>query len=289
MKAKILSLFILISTILFITYSCKEVDVLVKSTAQTTLIDSTFIASTVEATTPKVIIIEEFTGVRCINCSVGHSTAASIKTANPNRVITIAHHSTFLDPPYPFSYHNLTSTKSEAISQFLGPVNAKPTAAIDRKLFIGESSKILDLAKWSNKTNEQIALTSPVNIHLESVYNTADTSTLLTFTAHFTQAVSDPLKFTIMLNETDIVTAQLMTTGSVDTNYVHEHVMRDIVTDNEGNSLGTATITPGRVFIKQYKVKLNQEWDMDKVSVVAFIHKTGASYEILQGAEIPVK
>ena len=289
MKIKLLNIILLSSLVIYLTNSCKEVDVLTKSTSEATLLDTTYIESTVEPAQDKVVVLEEFTGVRCINCSVGHTTAASIYAANPNRVINIAHHSLFLDEAYPFSFHELTSYKSQAISTFIGPVSAKPSAAIDRKLFAGESSKILDLTKWTTKVNEQLATTSPVNIQLSSIYNAVDTTTLLTFKAHFTQAITDPLKFTIMLNETDIVTAQLMPTNDVDTNYVHEHVMREVVTDNEGNSIGTAAITPGRVFIKQYRVKLNGEWDLDKVSIVAFIHKTGSSYDILQGAEIKLK
>jgi|688.fasta_scaffold11050_5 hypothetical protein len=289
MKTKIFSLIALSSLVIFITNSCCEVDVLTKSTAEVALLDTTYIASSIEATTPKVVVIEEFTGVRCINCAPGHVEAKTIKNANPGRVVTLAMHSRFLDEPYPFSFHELTSDDAQAISNFIGPVGSKPTASIDRKLFSGEASKILDKTKWTTKVNEQLALTSPVNINLTSDFRASDTTTLVTFTAHFTQAFSDPLKFTIMLVENDLVTAQLLPTNSVDTNYVHEDVMRDITTDIEGTSLGTASITPGRVFIKQYRLKIDHEWHADDMHVVAFIHRTGTSYEILQASEISLK
>lgn len=289
MKTKLFSLIALSSFVIFVTNSCCEVDVLTKSTAEVALLDTTYIASSIEAATPKVVVLEEFTGVRCINCAPGHTEAKTIKDANPGRVVTLAMHSAFLDEPYPFSFHELTSTDAEAIASYIGPVGSKPTASVDRKLFTGEVSKILDKNKWTTKVNEQLALTSPVNINLTSDFRASDTTTLVTFTAHFTQAVSEPLKFTIMLLENDIVTAQLLPTNTVDSNYIHEDVMRDITTDVEGTSLGTVAITPGRVFIKQYRLKINHEWDADKMHLVAFIHKTGTSYEILQAKEINIK
>ncbi len=289
MKIKLFSVLTMCSIVLYTTYSCKEVDVLTKSTTEVALLDTTYLTTTIEAPENKVIVLEEFTGVRCINCAPGHAEALSIKTSNPGRVITIAHHSHFLDDPYPYSYKNLTSDDAEEISNFIGPVSSKPTAAIDRKLFTGESSKILDKVKWSNKVNDQLLLTSPVNIHLTSIFNALDTSAILTFTAHFTQGVSDPLKFSIMLTESEIITAQLLPTMDVDTNYVHEEVLRDVITEIEGNSIGTATLEPGRVFVKQYRLKLNSDWNPDNMHIIAFIHKTGSIYEILQASEIPLK
>lgn len=289
MKIKLFSVLVISAIVLYTTNSCKEVDVLTKSTTEVALLDTTYLTTTIEAPEAKVSVLEEFTGVRCINCAPGHAEAKSIKTSNPGRVITIAHHSHFLDDPYPYSYKNLTSDDAEEISNFIGPVSSKPTAAIDRKLYTGESSKILDKVKWSNKVNDQLLLTSPVNIHLTSSFNALDTSAILTFTAHFTQSVSDPLKFSIMLTESEIITAQLLPTMDVDTNYVHEEVLRDVLTEIEGNSLGTATLEPGRVFVKQYRVKINSDWNPDHMYVIAFIHKTGSSYEILQASEIPLK
>lgn len=289
MKNKFLYLLAICIGVVYVTNSCKEVDVLTKTYTSVALLDTTFVSSTIETADPKVVVLEEFTGVRCINCAVGHTTAASIKSSNPGRVVAIALHSYFLDEPYPYSFEELTSEEAQLLSAFIGPVSSKPSAAINRKLFAGESSKILDLSKWNNKVNDELAIASPVNITLSSVFNAADTSTLVTFTAHFTQAVSDPLKFTMMLSESDIETAQLMPTNDVDTFYIHDDVLRDVTTNAEGDVLGTAAITPGRVFIKQYRLKLDHEWNPDKMHVVAFIHKSGTSYEILQAAEILLK
>lgn len=277
--------------VLFITFSCKEIDVLEKPNTVNTLKDTTYVLSSVETPDDKVVVLEEFTGVRCINCANGHIAAENLKSSNPGRVIPIAHHSRFLDEAYPFSYHHLTSEDAQSLSSFIGPVGSKPTASVDRMLFSGESSKILDLTKWSTRVNEQLTKSSPVNIHLSSDYNNADSSTLLTFKAHFTSAMSEPLKYTIMIVETDIVTAQLMPTNTVDSNYIHKDVLREITTAIEGDALGSATITPGRVFEKQFKIKLHldHKWNPDKCYIVAFIHRSGSNYDILQGEEIPVK
>ena len=92
-----------------------------------------------------------------------------------------------------------------------------------------------------------------------------------------------------MLVETDIVTAQLLPTNEVDSNYLHKDVLRDVVNTTEGDAIGTATITPGRVFSKQFKIHVQPDWNVDKMSIVVFIHKAGASYEVVQAAEIPFK
>lgn len=291
MKSKYTLVLLLVVYIVLITNSCKEEDVLKRSTAQLVLLDTTYTTTTIEAADPKVTVIEEFTGVRCINCAPGHDEVISIKAANPGRVIGIALHSIFLDEPYPFSKQELTTTDAEALSAFIGPVSSKPTASIDRVLFTGETSKVIDKSKWASKVNAELLVASPVNIHLGSLYRASDSSSLVSVTIHFTQTIADPLKLTLLLTESNIVTAQLLplVTTTVDTNYVHQDVLRDVITDNEGVALGTAAIVPGRVFVKTYLLKADHEWNPDNMHIVAFIHKSGSSYDILQGAEIPFK
>ena len=285
----LLSLITICFLFILVGSACKELEVLDRPTSTITLLDTTYIASSIEAPMPKIVILEEFTGVRCINCAPGHDEATNIKASSGGKVIAIAEHSFFLDDPYPFSYKDLTSEDAEAIATLIGPVGSKPTASVNRKLFAGESSKILDKTKWASKTNDEMLLTSPVNLHLLSTFNSADTSSTFLFTAHFTSAVADPLKYTIMLVETDIVTAQLLPTNEVDSNYVHKDVLRNVVNTAEGDALGTATITPGRVFSKQFKIHVDPDWNVDKLSIVVFIHKAGSSYEIVQAEEIPFK
>lgn len=285
----LLSLITICFLFILVGSACKELEVLDRPTSTITLLDTTYIASSIEAPMPKIVILEEFTGVRCINCAPGHDEATNIKASSGGKVIAIAEHSFFLDDPYPFSYKDLTSEDAEAIATLIGPVGSKPTASVNRKLFAGESSKILDKTKWASRSNDEMLLTSPVNLHLLSTFNSADTSSTFLFTAHFTSAVADPLKYTIMLVETDIVTAQLLPTNEVDSNYIHKDVLRNVVNTAEGDALGTATITPGRVFSKQFKIHVDPDWNVDKLSIVVFIHKAGSSYEIVQAEEIPFK
>ena len=274
----------------FITFilsfsACKEIGPeidLGDTERDTTLLDTTYITSTIPSAQQKVVLIEDFTGVRCINCPDGHQQAANIENTNPGRVVAVSLHSDFLGVAYT-GQPELRIPEAQSLEDLLGPAPAKPVAAIDRVLFSGETSVLQFLQQWSGRTNERLTQNVPVNIEIENILETLDTARNLKvkIKATYLQNITADNRLTIMLAEENVVAAQLTNSG-VDSNYVHKNVVRAFLTRFNGDVLN-AELTTGRVFEKEYTLNnLPQNWKLNDLKVVALIHNFVTNKEVQQ-------
>jgi hypothetical protein len=104
---------------------------------------------------------------------------------------------------------------------------------------------------------------------------------------HYTQNVTEENKLTLLLTESNIMSAQL--DGSViDTFYSHKDVMRDFITDTQGDAI-TQTREAGRVVRKVYKKVLDAAWKPENVKVIGFVHEYQNSKLIYQAKEVDVQ
>lgn len=280
-----------IMTLLFMAIafsSCKEVgpdiDLGNNNITDTTLIDTTYVLSSLPAAQQKVVLIEDFTGVRCINCPDAHEQAAAIESANANKVVAISLHSNFLGVPY-INQPELRIPEAQQLEELLGPAPAKPVGAIDRTLFSGETSLLLFLQQWAGRTNEQLNQNVPVNIELKNTIETTDTGNniLVQATLTYLQNVAEENRITIVIAEKNVVAAQLTTAG-VDSNYLHKNVARAFLTRYNGNVLNYNK-EAGRVVVKEFRLpNIPASWKLNDLIVIAFVHQSGSSQKVLQTA-----
>ena len=119
--------------------TCPAVDFSVPIASDTVTVPFDATLSTQE----RNVLLEDFTGVRCVNCPDGHLVAASIiNTYSPGRVVVVAEHDTLglLTGPYPFGHYDFRTTEAKDIIALLGGISSKPIGAIDRKYFTGETT-----------------------------------------------------------------------------------------------------------------------------------------------------
>lgn len=250
--------------------------------------DTTYLESPIASSDLKTVLIEEFTGVRCPNCPQGHVIIAGIKSANPGRIASVSLHPiNSLGAPYAFSANDFRSQDAQDLFDFLGQIGLEPAAGINRKLFSGESKILLDKSKWLTRVNEELSLDAPLNIILESEYDSVAREVTIVTELHYTQEVSEQNKLTLALTENELVTAQL--NGSViDTFYVHQDITRAFVSAKTGDILNT-TLEAGRVVRKVYKKVLDPAWKPENMHIVAYVHEFVNSKTVLQAAEIELK
>jgi len=99
-------------------------------------------------------------------------------------------------------------------------------------------------------------------------------------------------KLTIMLTESEIIDAQ-KDVSEVVKDYEHNHVLRDIITNFEGDSFADKLIKDIPV-TKTYTYTIPEDedglWNEDHIEVVAFIANTeGESEEVLQATQAHLK
>lgn len=285
-----LSRFIFLVVLIFALHSCKEVGPQVdfgKGKKDGLLLDTTYSETPVVADA-KNIVIEEFTGVQCLNCPTGHAILEDLKTQNPGRVIGVSLHSNFQDDSYPSTKQVLTSEEAQQIENYLVFPGYKPNGGVNRKYSDAATptSLCVDYFNWQGYVNTELTATAPVNIILQKTYDVLSRELTIDVELHYTQNLTEKNKLSIFLLEDSIVTSQLKPNNSVDSNYVHENIFRTAVTEVLGDRI-TNTPTAGMVVKRIYKTKaLNALWKPEHLKVAVFVHKYENSKEILQGKEL---
>lgn len=281
-------------------FSCKEQPVGIFTSENA--IDTTYMAS-VESAQTKNFYIEEFSGVRCVNCPAGALKLEQMMDLNPGRLkIVTIHAGSLTSPAYDKgSVQDLRTGVNgkgdgEKIQNIIyGGDPSKPMASFDRMEVSPLSTPLLGApADWDDmlqKVKNQNG-TAPVNIDITNTYNSAKDEYNIQVKLAYTAAVSQPQFLSIYLIEDKIVDLQVVPETP---NYEFNHVFRMSVTPFNGQAI-LDTIpnkTPGRVFVTNYKLKIDRNdetnlkqkfWNLDNIHVVAFVHNatSGTDKKILQ-------
>ena len=100
--------------------------------------------------TNKNVLIEEFTGRKCINCPIGHIEAKAIEEAYPGRVWAINLHGGYYSS---LDYPNLNTPICDTLGMYFNP-NMFPSALINR-----QTSTTLNNLQWRAAVDEEIQKT----------------------------------------------------------------------------------------------------------------------------------
>lgn len=263
-----------LSTLIIITAfsltSCKEEGPIIQlEEADIPLVDTTYVVDNVPQAEQKVVLMEEFTGVRCTNCPLGHTKVSELYAAHGERFIAIGVHSNFLGVPYEGN-EDFRTESANILNDALGPVNGKPSAFIDRKIFSGNQTRdIINPDLWTGFVAQELAVSTPLNIDLEIVdLNENERIVRYRTTLIYTEnAQAHNLGFAI--TENNLVAAQL-NGGNIIEDYNHQHVLRTFLTPVIGTPL-TQELEMGRVVIKEFEFEVPLEWNIDNLELIAFI------------------
>ena len=275
---------------LFLLPSCKEIgpNIDLGRNIDTSLVDTTYLAATLDTVQQKRVLLEDFTGVRCDNCPKGSEQAEKFDSLYPGRMVIVGVHSGFLDSSYA-GYPSMHNAQSNELENMLQPFPGKPSAGIDR---VYTNNYILQvvISSWAGIVNQQLAATTPVNVYLTSTYDAATRTVKARVTLNYTANVTEANRLTVMVTEDSINAAQLQHDGSVDNNYLQRHVLRACLTSSAGETI-TATKEPKRVIIKEFKISpVPADWNPDRLRIVALVHHFGGTdFQVLQTAAVKAK
>lgn len=245
--------------------------------------------------TNRVVLVEEFTGIKCVNCPTGSEKLELLakKQEYQGKIIVVGIHAGFFAKEY--NGFDLKCPDGENLeSNYLGPVSGYPSAAINRKVFEGKSDMVTSLSEWAGHIGSEICDRPIAELAVTSAYDAdnrkASITVDMTPSSFFTDAIDEDLAISIMITESNIVGYQVTPSGP-DPNYVHKHVLRDVITDNYN---GDVLISKGNVLTAQQKIisdyTIPTGWDPDNCYVVAFIHYKGdANRAVLQAVEAHLK
>lgn len=242
--------------------------------------------------TDRVILVEEFTGVSCVNCPTGTEKLEQLASQNPGKLVIVGIHAGYWAQPNAGNQNTDFRCADGSVleSTYLGPVSGYPAATINRAIFEGENELPIGLNKWAGNITRELCKRPIASLSITPTYNEQDRKATVTVDVvpsdFFNEVLEEDLAITIMITESDIEAYQKTPTGS-DYEYKHKHVLRDVITDNAS---GDILITEGNAFTTQQKVitdyEVSADWDPEHCHVVAFIHyKDDNNKYVLQAAE----
>jgi hypothetical protein len=278
--------YLFISAICIFT-ACKEEPPFINYQPKTSSFDSTYIDAQIPTAQAKGVLLEDITGVSCINCPEAATIAKNIIASNPpGRVCVVAIQpklQNIVTKPTPETRNDNRTDKGTIIVTTIKEPGSLPRGYIDRKVYAPNPDPTVERLDWPTKVSQQLALTTPVNISLITTYSAGDASFTVDVKIQYTQAVTDSNYLSLVLIEDSVIDAQEYPTY-VEKDYVHMHLFRDMLTAPLGDQLNGSLI-PGRTFVKRYPYKIPAAYVAKNLKIVAFVHKNTSLKEVLHSVE----
>ncbi|MEZ5045817.1 MAG: Omp28-related outer membrane protein [Chitinophagaceae bacterium] len=261
--------------------------------------DTTYVA-TIETAQDKKVFIEEQTGASCVNCPQASSFLHQKENELPGKLIIMAVHSGFLTGKPEGGVQEFFNADSKILSDFLdGDAVGKPSASFDRVEYNVANNKynlLYSSNLWPNKITEQLAKTTPVNIHIQSSLNAENKVEVITTLAFTQNLVSTPIALSLYAVESNIIDKQKSLNDVIIDDYDFNHVFRKLISPVSGFIVldSLTTIEAGRVFEKKVTfdptpLAGNHAWNLDNCHIIAVVHQRGNSKEVLQAEETKLK
>ena len=229
----------------------------------------------------KMDLVENMTSQLCVNCPYGHNVLEALTEIRPN-IAWVAVHSSGMDNDF-YNQHDIFATdESDDISNM--QCSFYPAASFNR-MYIDDSSindqgtLAVGIGYNSQYTQQAAQMFNAMLDELDTEmpsFASVDIATKLDgnnlnikvsgdAVEDFKQYVGDDAVVTVYLLEDGLVANQI----GASKNYVHNHVLRDVVTDNVfGDPINWTSAT---TYQNEFNVTLDSEWNSDNMQVVAFI------------------
>lgn len=230
----------------------------------------------------KVVLLEDYTGVRCNNCPAAGEIALDLYEQYDHQLVVLSVHAGFLASPIGGFPDFTTEEGTEWYTNF--GFDSNPIGTINRKL--NGSTYGYNASSWADAVAE--AVVGQPDIRLLTAVEYDEQTRELTASAYttFLKEFTGKYNLTVCLMEDNIVGKQLLPDG-VDTAYMHRHVFRGTLNGAWGSEL-EETLVPEEDYIKTYSITLNENFNADNCYIVAYIYDRDTK-EILQVTEKKIK
>lgn len=286
------SLFIyLFSAVVFSVISCEEEPPYINYEPTKVTFETTYVEINIPQPQLRQVVLEDISGVRCVNCPDAAVIIENIKSAYPGRVNSVTVHPN--TPSLDVFTRPITKAGHESKQDFrtqiggeilnkLGIPGSLPSGYVNRKLFPGKQYRYTDRTEWTNLCISE--MDSIPKVHIVASGLVSGNEGVVDVTLTFLDNLWGDYYMSIMLLEDSIIDVQESQDGTtIDyiNDYEHQHILRDVFTPLSGEKLNNITVagTPitslerGRVIKKRFTLPLNSIWQRNKLEALVFIHR----------------
>lgn len=223
------------------------------------------------------VLVQEFTGINCVNCPTGAATIHDLQALYPESIIAVGLHpggTGFSGPIGPF---NLNNDLAGVYYNHYKPAGF-PAAVIDGQ------APITNITAWAGAIREQIEKPAAGDIELTPTYDEATRTVTVDYEVKLNSVFTSTLNINIWLVENGIRGPQ-KSGSSIIPNYEHNHVLRASLTGDWGTPLNS-TFLPDEVYTGTVSLTLDNAWAAENCQLVGFLQTDSKSVE--QATETPL-
>lgn len=234
----------------------------------------------------KHVLLEDYTGVACVNCPAAGQLALDIQERYNHQVIVLGVHAgsmTSLPPTMP-SYIDFTTPEGTEWYTNLG-LDVNPIGTINRKL--NGSTYGYNSPDWEDKVASTLQEEALLEMTPAVEYDYATRELSVEITSRFLAELPDTYSLTVCIMEDSIVGMQVTQQGNIP-DYVHRHVFRTTMNGAWGEDINTEPIAPEQEIVKSYTTTLNEAYNADQCYIIAYVSNSNTK-EVLQVIEKKIK
>jgi hypothetical protein len=238
------------------------------------------------------VLLEDYTGFTCKNCPIAHGIAHDLQESYGSRLVVISIHAgAYAEPTEEHTYDFRTDAGDELDDYFGVSEIGNPNGTVNRKEFSGK--RVLGPYYWEAVVAELMELDPEIAIKLTPSYNESTRVISVDVDVEYLAEGNANHHLSVFMLEDHVIQYQLnklVEPNDVE-DYDHRHVLRGSMNGTWGEQLSTSNIASGMKFKKSYSYTISggSDWNPDNMSIVAFVHDKGASFEVIQVEEKKLK
>lgn len=202
------------------------------------------------------VLLEEFTGQRCVNCPDAHRIIESLEEQYGEDLVVVSIHAGTFGIKAPVG---LKQTEGDEYAQRWN-VTAYPAGVVDR------TGSVMNMDQWSTAIRNEIGKETDLQLSL-SANVSSDGKNIEVFT---TMVTPEPINGSLQLwvIESGIVAPQL-DGDETRTDYVHNNVFRTCVNGLWGQEV---SLKANDVEYVSNTVAIDDKWNLNNVEIVGFVY-----------------
>ncbi len=241
----------------------------------------------------KQVLLEEFTGHKCVNCAEQSIAAHELSEDNDHRLVIYSIHAGFyaqVDETGEYTTDHTSPAGIEIFQNFQEPFN--PTATIDRVEYSG--SQVIFPNQWETVFFDELAKENVARMQVKNSWYPNLSSVLIEVSTTFTQQLDGKYKLVVMIAEDHVTAPQKNNNAAIGPtpdwlDYDHRNILRDAITPVFGSYLtADGTIAADEVYENTFFYAPDEAWVTQNCRIIAYVthEETG---EVVQVAELGIK
>ncbi|MEA3504237.1 MAG: Omp28 family outer membrane lipoprotein [Bacteroidota bacterium] len=242
------------------------------------------------ATVAKKILLEDFTGHRCVNCPGAHVVAHDLQEEYGEQIIVVGVHAGyFAEPSGEVFSRDFTTVAGEQLSGDF-QVAQYPSGMINRSEVDG--NVVIGQDKWTAAVGAMVQGEAEIKLEIENTYNYDDRKLNSSVDVTFLSSnLASTYNICVYITEDNIIAPQMNNDESIGETpdileYNHRHVLRKAINGTYGDVITSEAITIETPYTFDFTdVVIPQEWNAEHLSIVAFVIDQ-ANQQVIQAEQL---